>query len=312
MRGARRAAAIVNGAIGMCLNSSGLAIPIGANCVPAGTVTPSNTSAAPLYVAGNESGTAPVQTATPANASHTAGQSVGGLFTIPMLRVAGGGGLLEYIPIMLVGGDPAPLQVSVWDRKPTNSNFACTDNSAYDGSGSTGGTVGADQSHMLPGFPQSVTLAVPAQTTGDAKSYGRSRCHRRSPSRTRTARLRSTCTSASRRLRPTRPAARRTTSTRSDRRTNPMPFSSHPLRLFLAALAIVGGVWGAEGADEAGVTLFGGGCGATYCLREWRNKNHRQYSNIRNRTKCWHTLQRRSLSRADYRYRQQYKSIWLW
>jgi hypothetical protein len=44
--------AIVNGAIGMCLNSSGLAIPIGANCVPAGTVTPSNTSAAPLYVAG--------------------------------------------------------------------------------------------------------------------------------------------------------------------------------------------------------------------------------------------------------------------
>jgi hypothetical protein len=132
-----------------------------------------NTSAAPLYVAGNESGTAPVQTATPANASHTAGQSVGGLFTIPMLRVAGGGGLLEYIPIMSVGGDPAPLQVSVWDRKPTNSNFACTDNSAYaDGSGSTGGTVGADQSHMLPGFPQSVTLAVPAQTTGDAKSYG--------------------------------------------------------------------------------------------------------------------------------------------
>ena len=165
--------AIVNGAIGMCLNSSGLAIPIGANCVPAGTVTPSNTSAAPLYVAGNESGTAPVQTATPANASHAAGQSVGGLFTIPMLRVAGGGGLLEYIPIMSVGGDPAPLQVSVWDRKPTNSNFACTDNVAYaDGSGSTGGTVGADQSHMLPGFPQSVTLAVPAQTTGDAKSYG--------------------------------------------------------------------------------------------------------------------------------------------
>ena len=142
-----------------------------------GSINASNTSAAPLYVAGNESGTAPVQTATPANASHTAGQSVGGLFTIPMLRVAGGGGLLEYIPIMSVGGDPAPLQVSVWDRMPTNSNFACTDNSAYaDGSGSTGGTVGADQSHMLPGFPQSVTLAVPAQTTGDAKSYGWLRC----------------------------------------------------------------------------------------------------------------------------------------
>jgi hypothetical protein len=141
--------------------------------VVGGTVTPSNTSAAPLFTAGNESGTAPVQTATPANASHTAGQSVGGLFTIPMLRVAGGGGLLEYISIMSVGGDPAPLQVSVWDREPTNSNFACIDNSAYaDGSGSTGGTVGTDQSHMLPGFPQSVTLAVPAQTTGDAKSYG--------------------------------------------------------------------------------------------------------------------------------------------
>ena len=136
-------------------------------------VSPTNSSGAPLYVTGGESGTAPVQTATPANASHAAGQSVGGLFSIPMLPTAGGGGLLEYIPIMSVGGDPAALQVRAWDRKPTNSAFACTDNAAYaDGSGSTGGTVGADQSHMLPGFPQSVTLAIPANTTGDAKSYG--------------------------------------------------------------------------------------------------------------------------------------------
>ena len=131
----------------------------------------------PLYVTGNvggfESGTAPVQTATPANSSHAAGVSVGGLFSVPMLRTAGGGGLLEYIPVMSVGGDTPTLQVRVWDRKPTNSNFACTDGSAYaDGSGSTGGTVGADQSHMLPGCPQSVTLAAPTNTTGDAKTYG--------------------------------------------------------------------------------------------------------------------------------------------
>ncbi len=139
-----------------------------------GNATPVSPSAGlPVQGGGYDSGTAPVQTATPANASHVAGKVVGGLFSIPMLRTVGGGGLLEYVPVMSVGGDTPTLQVRVWDRLPTNSAFACTDNANYaDGSGSTGGTVGADQSHMLPGFPQSVTLAAPANTTGDAKTEG--------------------------------------------------------------------------------------------------------------------------------------------
>jgi hypothetical protein len=151
----------VGSIVQMFVNGSGNATPV------------SPTAGLPVQGGGYDSGTSPVQTATPANASHAAGQSVGGLFSVPMLRIAGGGGLLEYIPVMSVGGDTPTLQVRAWDRKPTNSAFDCADNAAYaDGSGSTGGTVGADQSHMLPGFPQSVTLAAPANTTGDTKTYG--------------------------------------------------------------------------------------------------------------------------------------------
>jgi len=123
-------------------------------------------------VGGYDSGTSPVQSATPANASHTAGQSVGGLFSIPLARTNGGSGLLTQINITSVAGDTPTLQVRLWDRAPTNSNFACADNSAYAaGSGSTGGTVGADQAHLLTP-PFSVTLAAPTSVTGDAYTYG--------------------------------------------------------------------------------------------------------------------------------------------
>jgi hypothetical protein len=147
------------------INGSGVAVPASAsNPLPVSIVS---------NVGGYDSGTAPVQTATPVSASHPAGQVVGGLFSVPMLRTAGGSGELEYISIISMGGDATTLQVRAWDRKPTNSAFACSDNAAYaDGSGSTGGTVGADQSHMLPGFPQSVLIAAPSNTTGDAKSTG--------------------------------------------------------------------------------------------------------------------------------------------
>ena len=120
---------------------------------------------------GYDSGTSPVQSATPANASHTAGQSVGGLYSIPIARTNGGSGLLEQITLTSVGGDTPTLQVRLWDRAPTNSSFACTDNAAYAaGSGSTGGTVGADQSHLLTP-PFTITLAAPGTTTGDAYTY---------------------------------------------------------------------------------------------------------------------------------------------
>ena len=138
--------------------------------------TVGGSSSSPTYVTGNvggfDSGTSPTQTATPANSSHTAGQSVGGLYSIPTARTAGGGGQLEQFMLISVGGDTPTLQVRLWDRKPTNSSFACTDNAAYAaGSGSTGGTVPADQAHLLTP-PFTVTLAAPGTTTGDAYTYG--------------------------------------------------------------------------------------------------------------------------------------------
>ena len=120
---------------------------------------------------GYDSGTAATTPATPANASHTAGQSVGGLYALPYARTNGGSGLLEHITLMSVGGDTPTLQVRLWDRAPTNSNFACTDNAAYAaGSGSTGGTVVADQAHLLTP-PFTITLAAPTAITGDAYTY---------------------------------------------------------------------------------------------------------------------------------------------
>ena len=43
-----------------------------------------------------------------------------------------------------------------------------------------------------------------------------------------------------------------------------MPFPSRPLRLFLAALAIVGGVWGADAQTKRELTLFSGGQSALF------------------------------------------------
>ena len=157
--------AIVNGAIGMCLNSSGLAIPIGANCVPAGTVTPSNTSAAPLYVAGFDSGTAPAlgagATLTPANASHTAGKVVGGLFTIHVARIAGGSGAVSRFFGYSVAGDTTGLLWRIWDKSPASTT--CTDNANFVGSAT-------DDLHLIA-QPFTATPAAPAQTQGDAKTY---------------------------------------------------------------------------------------------------------------------------------------------
>ena len=129
------------------------------NCGGAGSQTVTGN------VGGYDSGTSPAQTATPANASHPAGQSVGGLFSVPLARANGGGGQLEQITFMSVGGDTPTLLVRVWDRKPTSGSFACADNAAYVAGSTT------DDSHLLTP-PFTVTLVAPTTATGDAKTYG--------------------------------------------------------------------------------------------------------------------------------------------
>lgn len=106
-------------------------------------------------------GSAPVQTATPANSSHAAGVSVGGLFTFPEARVPGGSGLATQFTWISTGGAVVTYQVKLWDVSPTHTT--CTDNTAFAGS-----TV--DDQHLITP-PFTVTAAAPTNTTGDTKTY---------------------------------------------------------------------------------------------------------------------------------------------
>lgn len=115
-------------------------------------------------------GSAPVQTFTAANASHVAGKGVGAqtatalgaLITVPVARAPGGSGLALQLSVTSAGGDTEALQPRIWDVLPVNTT--CEDNTAYVGSA-------ADDAHLItPPFTLSA-LAAPTNTTGDAKTY---------------------------------------------------------------------------------------------------------------------------------------------
>jgi len=102
-------------------------------------------------------------TAVPANASHAAGTSVGGLFTIPVARVAGGSGIITNVLWKSTGGSAGTLVLRIWSKNP--SNTTCTDNTPFSGSDT-------DDAYLIGGGPFSVTPAAPAVTTGDPATYG--------------------------------------------------------------------------------------------------------------------------------------------
>ena len=108
-----------------------------------------------------DSGTSPVQTATPNGSSHAAGSSVGGLFTYPIARVNGGGGIITTFWWISSGGATTQLLVRLWDRNPTATT--CTDQTAFVSSA-------VDDQHLLTP-PFAVTPVAPASTTGDSKTY---------------------------------------------------------------------------------------------------------------------------------------------
>ena len=95
---------------------------------------------------------------TPANASHAAGTSVGGLFTLPM---SGFRGELRNFYLRSTGGSTGSYVVRIWARQPTAST--CTDNVAFAGS--------TTDDALLLTAPFTVTPAAPASTTGDASTY---------------------------------------------------------------------------------------------------------------------------------------------
>lgn len=115
-------------------------------------------------------------TATPANASHAAGTAVGcaavtcagnqgALFLVPVARFAGYSLILTQIAVTSSGGYASPYLVRVWAANPVNTT--CKDNTAFVGNFTTD-----DAFLVTPPF--SLTMAAPAQTTGDAGTYGAS------------------------------------------------------------------------------------------------------------------------------------------
>ena len=124
----------------------------GTGCSP---VTTNN----PLPV-GADSG-ATYATATPANSSHAAGTSIGGLMAISVARVTGGSGIITNLNYISTGGSTGQLVVRLWQKNPANTT--CTDNTAFASS------ITDDQNLITAPF--SITPAAPASTTGDAKTY---------------------------------------------------------------------------------------------------------------------------------------------
>ena len=164
----------VNGAVGMCLDANKLARPCSDPLVVPGTnydtfknaggaatiVSPS----APLPVTSYDSGPVKATCAgTPcvANSSHAAGTSVGGLFTMPLVRQNGGSGILTGLQGIMPGASVGQYVLYGWTKTPSST---CTDNSAF--SYNT-----ADDPYLIVGTPISVTPALPANTTGDSRSY---------------------------------------------------------------------------------------------------------------------------------------------
>ena len=144
----------VVGVMNMCLNSSNQAVP----CSGGGG------GGTPISVSGFDSGPVPATcTGTPcvANSSHAAGTSVGGLYTMPLARVAGGSGILTGLQYISLGASVGQYVLRAWTKLPQST---CTDNVAF-------ANNAADDPFLLNGTPISLTPAAPAVATGDARTY---------------------------------------------------------------------------------------------------------------------------------------------
>ncbi len=123
-------------------------------------VTLESGSASLGYVGGYDSGAA-TATATPANSSHAAGQSIGGLFSVAIARTNGGSGIVTQFLWKSTNGSTGSAVVRIWQKSPANTT--CTDNSAFVGSDT-------DDAFLIT-TPFTITPVAPAVTTGDAATY---------------------------------------------------------------------------------------------------------------------------------------------
>jgi hypothetical protein len=100
-------------------------------------------------------------TATPANSSHAAGVSIGGLFSVAVARTNGSSGIITSFNYKSTGGSTGSLAVRIWQKNP--SGTTCTDNTAFSG-------ADADDANLITA-PFTITPAAPASTTGDSATY---------------------------------------------------------------------------------------------------------------------------------------------
>lgn len=120
-----------------------------------------HTQEAPLVVSGSFDSGAVSATATPANSSHAAGVSVGGLFAVPVARTVGGSGIITNFNYKSTGGSTGALVARIWQKNPTGTT--CTDNSAFV-------DIDTDDANLITS-PMTITPAAPAAVTGDAATY---------------------------------------------------------------------------------------------------------------------------------------------
>jgi hypothetical protein len=95
------------------------------------------------------------------SSSHSAGQSLGGLISVPIARISGGAGIITQVAWVSPGGSTGQIVVRIWQRKPASTT--CTDNTAYAGNAT-------DDLYLITP-PFALTPAAPAVTTGDSKTY---------------------------------------------------------------------------------------------------------------------------------------------
>lgn len=139
------------GAVQMCLNASGQAVPVSNGVCGSG---------AQVSASGFDSG-AVTALGTVNSSSHAAGTSVGGLISVPVARVAGGSGIITNFSWTSPGGATVQYVVRIWQKNPAGTT--CTDQTAFVGNATD------DRQLIVPPF--AITPAAPANTTGDSKTY---------------------------------------------------------------------------------------------------------------------------------------------
>lgn len=95
------------------------------------------------------------------SSSHAAGNSLGGLITIPLAARPGTGGILTQVAWVSPNGSTGQIVIRIWQVKPASTT--CTDQAAFAGNATD------DLNLIAPPF--TMTPAAPAVTTGDSKTY---------------------------------------------------------------------------------------------------------------------------------------------